>query len=398
MLLTYAWAANGLLAWLYIRYALDFGAPEGGFFDTTGLPIGRDFVVFWASSVLTAEGRLLEIYDVSMFRELGAELIGGEFPSYAWVHPPPMLFVVQPLAQLPYQLALAAWSAATLGAYLLATRGPHRLHLLFAPATFINLTIGQAGFLVGALHLGALRLLGRRPALAGVLVGLAAIKPHLGLMMPIALLALRAWRTILVALGVISAMVVGSGVVFGWETWRLWLVEALPGQVGAMHTGIGPGVTVSAFSAAIFAGAPGWAAWLVQMPFTALATVATWWAFSRLRRKRLAPASAHAVLLIATSIASPYMFVYDLTLLAPVVLYGLAGWCRRDWMQTGLRLRDLPEGLLWCGVWLLPVMVALEAGATGAAAGSLLLAAALATAAWRGRIAGSASHPSPGAI
>ncbi len=44
--------------------------------------------------------------------------------------------------------------------------------------------------------IGACRLLGRRPVLAGVLFGLAAVKPQLGLLVPVALISARQWRSV----------------------------------------------------------------------------------------------------------------------------------------------------------------------------------------------------------
>ena len=59
------------------------------------------------------------------------------------------------------------------------------------PATFINLFHGQNGFLNAALLGAALLALDRRPVVAGILFGLLSYKPHLGLLVPLALLAGR---------------------------------------------------------------------------------------------------------------------------------------------------------------------------------------------------------------
>ena len=68
------------------------------------------------------------------------------------------------------------------------------------------MTAGQNGFLTAALIGGTLGLLERRPALAGVCLGLLTYKPQFGLLFPIVLIADRRWRTIAVACGVAGAL------------------------------------------------------------------------------------------------------------------------------------------------------------------------------------------------
>ncbi|MDB5974827.1 MAG: hypothetical protein JWR07_1587 [Nevskia sp.] len=67
--------------------------------------------------------------------------------------------------------------------------------LLAFPGVFINFVRGQNGFLAAALMGGAL-LLPRRPVWAGILIGLLTIKPHLGVLWPVALICGRHWRAL----------------------------------------------------------------------------------------------------------------------------------------------------------------------------------------------------------
>lgn len=355
--------------------------PVGeGLVDSVGLPIGRDFTVFWTVAVLAAEVDALALFDPAALQALWAERFASwDMQWYSWAHPPQMLFVIWPLASLDYLWALAAWSLAGLAAYALAVR---KAALLAAPATFINLFMGQTGLLVGALFFGALRLAERRPVLAGALCGLIAIKPHLGLMIPVALLAARAWRTALGATLAVGALALASGLAFGWEAWRLWLVQAMTHQASLLQELLGGAVTVSAFTNAKLLGMPTWAAWLMQAPITLAAALATWWAFSRWRRG-LAPAAwAVAVLLLSTCLATPYLFVYDLALLSPVTLHALGQWRRGPWARNGMRLTDLGELLVWLAVWLLPLL-AIVLNPRGLPIASAVLLAALGLCIWR---------------
>ena len=222
--------------------------------------------------------------------------------------------------------------------------------------------------------------------LAGVCIGCLALKPHLGLMLPVALLAARAWRAIAAAAVTVAGLAAVSGALFGWDAWREWLLAALPARAAMMADVPGPSITVSAFTAARLLDWPVWAAWLAQAPLTLLAASATWWTWSRARRGLASDEAAHAVLLLAACIATPTMFGYDLVLAAPVALWGLARWQRRVRATAGgaAHLRDFGEPALWTMVWMLP-LATLFLNPRGLPVASPVLAAALAMTVWQAR-------------
>ena len=362
-----------LLVW-FVKLALSYLESTDGLFNENGRPTGADFVVFWTSAVLAAQGQLFDLYNPVVFQALMADLFSREMPDYAWVHPPQMLFFILPFGQSSYLSALAAWSGLTLGAYLFATR---KLSLLCAPSTLFNLNIGQTGFLLGAMYYSALRILERKPIVAGVCIGLIAVKPHLGILIPVALLAARAWLTILSAALTIGTLVLMSGLIFDWEAWRLWLFQAMPQQVDFLEQYVSAPIALSAFSGARTLGLSTWVAWLAQAPFTLLGLAATWWAFSRLRRGEIPATEAYSVLLLSTTIATPYIYVYDLTLISPVALHALASW-----RQRAKSLADTGELFVWLLIWTLPFIV-LRLNAAGLPIGSLIVLAALGLTLWR---------------
>ena len=311
-------------------------------------------MVFYSAAALATQGHLLDLFHPMVFDALQDELFGRSLSIQPWVHPPPMLFMVLPLAYLPYAWALAIWSSLALCAYLLATR---RFVLLLAPATYMNLLVGQTGLLIAALYIGSLRLLNRRPILAGACIGLIAVKPHLGLLIPVALLGARAWGALLAATLSVCTILLLSGLAFGWESWRLWILQVVPFHASNL---VEPGVIrgiPSAFASAMFIGLPVTAAWIVQLPFTALGAAATYWAFSGMRRALLPPETAVAILLLSTSIATPYIYYYDLTLISPVAWIALSNWRRRQGARFGVAAADLSKLVVWVLIWLLPLMV-----------------------------------------
>ncbi len=350
----------GAFAWIYFASAL----PP---FDATGHAIGRDFINFWSAGSLVAKGHILDVFDPAAYRPLQDELFGQKLPHHHWSYPPHLLLVVTPFAWFPYLPALALWSFLTLAIYLLLSPlAPRRyLALLLAPATFVNLFVGQTGCLVAGLLIGGLRLLDTRPILAGVLFGLASIKPHLGLLVPVALVATGAWRAIASAVFTVVALVFVSAQFFGWGSWQAWFEITVPFQSRFVEEGTGLFTLMmpSAFMAARIIGLDAGYAYLVQAPFSLVALAATWWAF----RVSGARPIAHVTLLLSTVIATPYVHNYDLTLIGPAVMLSYG-------RTEGVGL----EARIWLVVWVLPILV-LALNPIGLPVGSLILVAALGT-------------------
>ncbi|MBV40625.1 MAG: hypothetical protein CMM23_18540 [Rhodospirillaceae bacterium] len=91
--------------------------------------------------------------------------------------------------------------------------------LLLAPSSFVNVFLGQNGFFTAALALSGFTLLPRRSILAGVMFGLLTFKPHLGIMIPIALLAMGNWRAIMAASLTAGLFLGASVLMYGGDTW-----------------------------------------------------------------------------------------------------------------------------------------------------------------------------------
>src|SRR5262249_24557256 len=202
--------------------------PAGGGLDVTGHPIGRAFINVWAGPQLAFGGGLAPLFDLAGSHAAIGALFGHPLPFHNWGYPMFTLPAFWPLAQLPYFVALAVWTFclfAVLAAVTLSqVERPWRpfalAALALAPACLINTIGGQNGFLTAALLIGGVLCIDRRPVLAGILFGLLTFKPHLGLVLPFVLLALRAWRVIGVAILTTCVLVAVSVVLFGLEPWR----------------------------------------------------------------------------------------------------------------------------------------------------------------------------------
>ncbi|NMG00521.2 DUF2029 domain-containing protein [Aromatoleum toluolicum] len=252
-----------------------------------------------------------------------------------WMYPPTFILLVLPLAYLPYLIAWAGWLGITAVPYLLSLRRivPDRLGLPFAlaaPPAFFNLMYGQTGFLTAGLIGSGLLLLRSRPLWAGALIGLASVKPHFGMLIPFALLAGGHWRAFAAASASVLALIALSVLTLGDDPWfafigtSLFHLEAF--SVGAFAL---PAM-VTPWAAARLAGMTVEQAWVLQSLVSTLMlaiVTAVWW---RGRRHAESHGLQAAVLCIATPLALPLAFLYDLALVVPG-----AAWLWADMRHRG---------------------------------------------------------------
>ena len=287
-----------------------------------GRPFGDDFLNYWSAAYLTLHDRVAEIYDIHAFHAFEQSVTGPTLSGYHYSYPPVMLLLSAPIALVPYVPALFVWLTASWYAFyrVLKAALPGRGALLFAlatPAVLINAIGGQNGAWTAALLGGGLTLLERRPYLSGVLFGLMVYKPHLALLLPVALAAGRKWRTFFATAATAGVLLGASVLVFGPETWAHYLRLAnvlrhvILEESGVVHR------MVSIFVAARPLGASVELAYIIQAAFAlvACAAVAAVWF-------KDAPAGVkYAVLLLGTCLTTPYLQDYDLVFGALVVAW-----------------------------------------------------------------------------
>ena len=98
------------------------------------------------------------------------------------------------------------------------------------PGAIWNVSAGQNGFLTTALIGGALGLLERHPALAGCCLGLLTYKPQFGVLFPLVLVATGRWRAFVAAAAVAVALAALSWLAFGSEPWLAMAQTVAQGQ------------------------------------------------------------------------------------------------------------------------------------------------------------------------
>lgn len=324
--------------------------PAAGGFDIHHYLLGRDFVNVWFTAHLTADGNLAPLASLKLYITEMRHQFGAAFPFHNWSYPPTILPLLRPFAALPYFPALLLWSALGLVAYLTTARPKNAPHAMLAvalllatsPAALINLLSGQNGFFTAACFLGGFAMLNRRPWLAGLLFGLLTLKPQLGLLIPFALLLLRHHRAFVSAAATSLALIGLSLLCDGIAPWQAYLQVTLPyqqqllTQFDGFYTNMMPG----SFAAARLLGAN---YMLAIAAYAAIALPAIVAAFTILTREGTSERAILA-LAIASMLATPYGYNYDLTTIsAAALLYALA------------RPITPAERWLLASLWLLPL-------------------------------------------
>ena len=307
-------------------------------------PLTTDFASFYAAGDLANAGNPALAYDQAAHFAAEQRVTEPGIQYQFFYYPPVFLLICTLLARLPYLAAFVVFEAASLALYLVVTRRildePGRAALvpmLAFPAVFWTVGLGQNALLTAALFGAGILSVDRRPVWAGVLFGALCYKPHLALLIPVALIAGRRWQAFAAASATVAALVLGSTGLFGWETWQAFLGVAADSHATYELGRINLAGMISPFAAARLAGFDVGIAYAIQglATLAAAALVAfVWWRDQSLELRG-------ASLAAATLIAVPVVLLYDF-MLAAVAAAFLIRAARRTgflpWEKTALAL------------------------------------------------------------
>jgi arabinofuranan 3-O-arabinosyltransferase len=329
--------------------------------DAGGHPIQADYINVWAAGRLALDGHPALAWDWDIHKQIQVALLGRDYGGdYPWNYPPPFLFMAMALAHLPYASGLVGWVTASFVPYLLMMRGliGQRFGLLAGaafPVVLANAMVGQNGFLTAALLGGTLVLIPTRPWLAGICLGLLTYKPQYGLLFPLALAAAGQWRTFTAAAVTACMLALASWIAFGTESWQAFF-HGMPTFSHAFFTEgrVSFYKLQSVFGLVRLLGGSEALAWTLQWLTSASVVAGVVW----LWRGRADYALKAAGLATGTLLLTPYLFLYDMMVLAIpaglLIRVGLVSGFRRNelaWLAVAMALLvvfpfiELPLGL-----------------------------------------------------
>lgn len=312
--------------------------------DAAGRGYPTDFINVYAAGLLARDGLPAQAWDWDVQKQVQVAVLGQSYPGhFAWHYPPPFLFVARGLAHLPYVAAYIGWAALSFVPYALAMRaivGRPLGWLLAAafPVVLTNGLVGQNGCLTASLIGGCLILLPTRPVLAGICLGLLSYKPQYGVLFPLVLIATSQWRAVLAAGMTVLVLAAVATLAFGVESWQAFAHWIPMASQAFLVEGRAPWFKMQSVYAMVrFLGGGEQLGWALQG--TMAAAVAT--AIVVLWRSRVRYALKAAGLACGTLLMTPYLFLYDMMVLAIAIGFlvrlGLAhGFLRHELAALGL--------------------------------------------------------------
>lgn len=293
--------------------------------DPAGNGVETDFVSFWAAGRLALDGAPAAAYDWTLHKQAEIRALGYDFKGYySWQYPPFALFIAALLALGPYAVSFAAWSVATFALYAVVIRRlvGHPSGWLVAGAcstAAANLHVGQNGAVTAALIGGTLGLMRAHPVLSGCCLGLLTYKPHFGLLFPLVLIASGRWTVFWSAAATALLVSFAAWIAFGTETWAAFFHWLPIGSQTFLSEGrIEFSKLQSIFGLIRLLGGGERLAFVAQgiLTLALLAGCCILW------RTRVAFELQAAALATAIVLATPYVFMYDLVVLAvPLALF-----------------------------------------------------------------------------
>lgn len=329
-----------------------------GFAISSGALPGADFAAFWSASYAALHGQASMVFDYPTFSHIEAAVTGGVLSGkfLPWLYPPTFLLFVTPLALLPLALSYFAFIGASAYAFVVATLRVSGLEksllgttaaryvVLAMPCIMLCAVYGQNALITAALAAFAVSSIKQRPVVAGICIGVLAIKPQLAILFPLVLIATRAWKVFGVAAVTALLFALASVALYGLDSLQLFAGNVHLARELVLENAVRFWLaSPTVFAALRITGA---SLAVAELLHAVVALIAACGAYSVWRTSRDTALRA-AALATATLIVNPYVWHYEL------VWIGMSSACL---LATGLRRGWLPgEQQVLVLAWLLPV-------------------------------------------
>lgn len=292
-----------------------------------------DFTHFYTLGKVAAAKDAKTLYDSVWQDQLYRRVIPN--PPTGWflpVHPPQVALVFALPSALPYTAAALAWAGLCLISYLAFVialgRGMARfsvgelllLSLAFAPFWQLMRYLQATPVLFCALVIAWTGFARKRLFLAGLGIGLLAVKPHYAIVPAFVMLASGEWPVVLGALSSVAVQAACGAAWFGPSVLRDYMhaVAAVPAYSHLLDAQPEHLHSLSGFFQLLMPRATAWLPTAVVGSGVALICLRSW-------RSSASLAVRFACLVLGIVLVSPHVMIYDVTLIAPSLL-AISDW------------------------------------------------------------------------
>lgn len=335
---------HGLLLGIALWSVFTWTLATPGLRDRNNNLKGTDFLHLYTLGSLAMAHRGADLYAMDAQAVLATQRVSeANGIRYLPLYPPQVSLLFAPLARLSYGWALALWWVCCTSIYGFCCYVVWRVcpNLRDAAGTVAILAVAFPGFFnliawgqTSAIALACFTLMyfllrDRREFLAGLALGCLIFKPQLGLAAAVVFVGIGAWRVVTGAvISAVAQLCVGI-VYYGMGPTRQWvamlsnvssvlpLLEPKPYQTHCLRTFWTMLLPWTSLSSVLYA---------VSAITTLAVTIAVW--------RKAAPLGVRfSALMLATVLVAPHLTVYDLVILAPMLLV------MTDWLQSPLPAR-----------------------------------------------------------
>lgn len=313
-------------------YLLDIATP--GFLDRTGNLKGTDFLQFYTAGEIYRAGTISTLYNVRQFWATCEHAVPSvSNQPYFPVYPPQVALLFYPLSSLPYLWSLMLWvvigtvlyaaccaALAWMCPTVAARRSTFVLSALAFPPFLSAIAHGQVSILALVCVTGAFAAYIRRmPLIAGIVLGGTIFKPQIFVAFLVTLAIVRGYRVIAgmsvaaVVQILLTAMFTGTGVLMAY----IRLAVELP-RLDATVLAVKPFQmhSLRAFWMLLPFGRAASVLWVISVAAIMVILGARWRRLRALGNARI----QFAVLILATTLIDPHLYVYDAVILVPALV------------------------------------------------------------------------------
>jgi len=288
---------------------------KGGYiFDGSNFIFPRDFLNIWHNGLSAFFDDPGRYYNSDIYNQALDELVPGHnYKDQQFSHPPHFMLLVAPLGLMPFNVSWIVFTLFSIGLFWKFALEPlskaERNILIWSPALMLALLVGQTSLILVAIFAGIMKTMDKRPLIAGILIALLTVKPQLGFLFPIFLLATGRYKAFFYASLCTAIFFALSVAIMGYDVWHTYLTSAAGDQAAVMINShpIVLGLMPTLYVNLGFAGVPP----NVALSLHGLAAILAIIVMIITVRKTTNPKIAYAIFIATSFVVTPYLMVYD---------------------------------------------------------------------------------------